>query len=156
MTENDKEWAIDSETNIPAFRRQCGLVAANGRICIFGGIGSQRFSNEVQSFCSYSNVWLPMVKDIMGSPSPRIPQIFSTIKHNYIFLFGGRDEANLYGDAFVIINEMWVNLYLKDRENAQILACLEGIKYCCLEGKVYVFGGRKQNFYSNDIFILWL
>ena len=92
----------------------------------------------------------------MGGPSPRIPQIFSIIKHNYIFLFGGRDDTSLYGDSFVIINETWVNLYLKDRENAQTLACLEGIKYCSIDGKIYVFGGKKQNYYSNDIFILSL
>lgn len=95
---------------MPALTSEYGLLSINGRICIFGGKTTEKYSNELLSFCSYSNVWLPVTQNMSNAPSPRIPLIFSTIRDGNIFVFSGRDENTVFDDAYVIMDDTWVPL----------------------------------------------
>ncbi len=68
------------------------MSSFDGRICIFAGYNDARYFNDIVSFCSYSNMWVPVLKaGNKVAPEPRIPFVFTEISGGNLLVFGGKN-----------------------------------------------------------------
>jgi hypothetical protein len=59
---------------VPELRKRHAIINYDGRICIFGGLSGNKFYNDFHSFCYYSNMWRPVLKENNTVlPPPRVP-----------------------------------------------------------------------------------
>jgi hypothetical protein len=75
---------------------------------MFGGYKDNQYFNDLVSFCSYSNIWLQVIKeDNPLLPSPRIPFIFTEVSNANLLLLGGYNDKDILKDAFLLVNWSW-------------------------------------------------
>jgi hypothetical protein len=93
---------------VPELRKRHAIINYDGRICIFGGLSGNKFYNDFHSFCYYSNMWRPVLKENNTVlPPPRVPFVFTEISNGNLLLFGGANETGFLSDAYLLVDFTW-------------------------------------------------
>ncbi len=113
---------------------------------LFGGFTEAGFSNELWEYSPVDNSWKKIDLGIKPEAREGATLTYSEID-NSLYLYGGRDEVNNYGN-------LW-KLDLANKDNWENLNTTNGPSYRIdaylfyKDGDIYLFGGKESEFFTD-------